>query len=168
MNIPRYLIAFAAAAVSLPLLSAEEIDNDWLTDGGASWTTRHEPGMSMSATVANEEGQNTLQVVVSGVTAGSTGDARVYRMFGGVDAGQSYTIRFQAKAEQSGRVIVFIHPQDSPQQILLRKDVTLNPDWNDFTIKFATKESASNCVLGFAGLGQADNTFAFREITLEH
>lgn len=170
MNISRSLVALTLAACSLPLLSADEINNDWLTDGGASWKTKHAPGMNMSASVTTEDGQNALQVVVADVAADSSApaDARIYRTFGGVDAGQSYLIRLQAKAAQPGRVIVFIHPQDAPQQVLLRKDISVDQEWNDFTIKFTAKETTSNCVLGFAGLGQADNTFTFRAITVEH
>lgn len=170
MNTPRFLVTLALLAVALPSLSAEDLNNDWLTDGGASWKTKQAPGMTMSASVTTEDGQNALQVVVADVTpdSSSSADARIYRTFGGVDADQSYIIRFQAKAAQPGRVIVFIHPQDAPQQVLLRRDISLDTEWNDFTIKFTAKETTSSCVLGFAGLGQADNTFTFRAITLEH
>ncbi|GAT31876.1 carbohydrate binding domain-containing protein [Terrimicrobium sacchariphilum] len=170
MNIHKSFVVLSMTVLSQSFLCAEQISNDWLEDGSASWTTKSAPGASVSASVITEDGQNVLQVVVADVASesGASGDVRVYRSFGGVEADQSYTIRFQAKAEEPGKAIVFIHPQDAPQQVLLRKDITVNQDWSDFTIKFTVKNASSLCVLGFAGIGKSNNTFTFREIVLEH
>lgn len=169
MNKRRPIVILIMAVLSLSCLSAEQISNDWLEEGEAAWRTKHAPGLGVSASVITEEGKTVLQVAVAGVAAesGAPGDARAYRTFGGLEAGQDYTIRFQARAEEPGKVIVFIHPQDAPQQVLLRKDIMVNQDWGDFAIKFPVKQTASHCVLGFAGLGQSNNTFTFRDILME-
>lgn len=132
----------------------------------STWVLKNSPIVSTAANVVTEDGAEALCVEVSGLqeSPGTTADVRISQVFGDINAGQTYQINFQVKSEQPGKIVIFISPDHDSQKVIFRKDLAVDPEWTDYKITFPSKETTSQCVLGFAGLGRSDNKFFFRPL----
>lgn len=163
MNPLPIILAAVVLATSASGLMAEE---NIFTNDLSSWTLKSLGEASASANTTTEEGKDALCVEVSGVpeSPSKMPDVRISQPFGEISSGHTYQINFQAKADTAGKIVIFVYPDNDPQRVLFRRDITVDLDWKDYTISFEAKENTSHCVLGFSGLGRTNNRYFFRSI----
>jgi len=155
-----------AAAVFAASIGASMAEDNLFTDDLSTWALKSSGEASTSSNVVTEEGKNALCVEISDIpeSPAKVSDVRISQPFGDLNGDQTYQINFQAKADKTGKIVIFVYPENDQQRVLFRRDITVDLDWKDYTISFVSKETTSHCVLGFAGLGRADNRYFFRSI----
>lgn len=170
MNISR-LVLLAFGSVCLPgILSAqtELIPDDKFSDGGAAWILKVSADTNASMTVVDDSGEQALFVEVpeSPEEGKTPPDVRFQRLFGEISAEKNYRVSFQAKAAEAVKIIPYIYPENEGARVLWRAEITLEPDWKEFSYTLKGRETADNCVLGFSHLGKMANKYWFKNIVL--
>jgi hypothetical protein len=151
-----------------PLAAQSElIPNDKFADEGAAWNLQSAQDAAASLSVVDDQGEKALLVTVEApADSENAPDVRIQRLFGLIDSGKDYHITFQAKSETPAAINPYIYPQNEGAKVLWRTTANLEPDWKEFTFTFKGRDTADNCVLGFAGLGKSGNKFWFKDVVL--
>lgn len=161
-----FLACAALLAAALPATAQTElIANDKFGDGATSWTLQASRGATAVMDVEKEGDEPVLFVKVE-VTEDSNDDVRIHRVFGDIEQGKNYRLTYKAKASEATTIVPFIYPLETSNKVLFRTEIKLDDDWKEFSHTFAGRETASNCVLGFAQLGKKTNTYSFKDIEL--
>jgi hypothetical protein len=156
-----------AAAVFASSVGGVMAEDNLFSDDLSLWTLKSSGEVSALSSLTTEEGKNALSVEITDIPESPTkvSDVRISQPFGDLNSDQTYQINFQAKADQPGKIVIFVYPENDQQRVLFRRDITVDSDWKDYTISFVAKEATSHCVLGFAGLGRTNNRYFFRPIS---
>lgn len=157
------------ALLSVAWAQTELISDNHFADGGASWDLRVASDAVAELSIEGKDAEAVLKIQVNApdvIDAESAPDVRVQKAFGTITEGKEYKIRFQARAEEPALVVGFIYPATDGARVAWRQEVALTKDWEDHEFTFTGRESAEDCVLGFAKLGAKTNTLSFRHIVL--
>lgn len=161
------LSIFSLATLALSPLRAETelITNDRFADGGGSWILNSPRGAAAS-TALEQEGEEPILVVSVQNEDEKPTDVRMHRSFGDISAGKSYTVKFKIKATTPNEIVGFIYPENEGSRILWRTVLKTDNEWREYSYTFKGKDTATNCVLGFAQLGKTSNNYSFKDISL--
>lgn len=143
----------------------ELIANDHFADGGGSWSLNSLSGAAASTSLEQEGDEPVLVVSVQNEDEKPT-DIRMQRVFGDIVAGKSYLVKFKVKATTPNEIVAYVYPENEGSRVLWRNPFKTDSDWREYSYSFKGKDTASNCVLGFAQLGKISNTYWFKDISL--
>lgn len=140
---------------------AEMLKNGRFTDGTNGWTMEQHEGAQALATA--EDGAVTLKVDRAGSEAWHVqwhqGGMRVVK--GGI-----YTMKFRAAADRVRTVSVDLMQAHAPWQPLgWHAELTLHPEWREYSFTFTAGESDDNARIGFGGLNAAGARFRFGDVS---
>ena len=93
-------------------------------------------------------------------------NVRVQRLFGEISADARYHVRFKAKAETDAGIVSFISPEKESARVLWRTVLKLDSGWKEFAFDITARDTADQCVFGFARLGGITNKYWFKDIVL--
>ena len=167
------LVLSAAGMLPADLRAGIElIPNDKFADDGTSWKffadkgataemsvekVDNEPALCVTVTATDEESEPSPENVVN---------VRVQRLFGEISADARYHVRFKAKAETDAGIVSFISPEKESARVLWRTVLKLDSGWKEFAFDITARDTADQCVFGFARLGGITNKYWFKDIVL--
>lgn len=166
------LVATGLFCLSTQIRAGEElIPNDRFADDGASWKVVAAKELNATMLVEKVGGEPALCVEVRSPDEDEPSPdnipvAFISRPCGEIDAGGSYHITFQAKAEKEIAIVSFIRPENEHSRILWRTDLKIDPEWREFNYSFTASDSASHCDFGFSRLGNTSNKYWFKDVVV--
>lgn len=151
---------------------SELIPNDKFADDAISWKLSADKGATAETSVENIDNEPALCVTVT--ATGEESDpapenvvnVRVQRLFGEIAADAKCHVSFKAKAEKDIGIVAFISPEKESARVIWRTDVKLDSGWKEFAFDFTARDTANDCVFGFARLGGGTNKYWFKDIVL--
>ena len=159
------ILSIATLALSSIHAETELITNDHFSDGGGSWILNSPSGTAASTAMEREGDEPILVVSVQNEDEKPT-DVRMQRVFGDIVAGKSYSVKFKIKATTPNEIVAYVYPENEGSRVLWRMPLKTDSEWREYSYTFKGKDTASNCVLGFAQLGKISNTYSFKDISL--
>ncbi|MGB8352300.1 MAG: carbohydrate binding domain-containing protein [Chthoniobacteraceae bacterium] len=144
----------------------ELLTNGGFGDGTSGWTLVHLH--DAHASVAAEPvggGQMAAHVVVAEATA----EAFYVQLFQGklnVEAGKTYRLRFRACSKPGAAIGVNLMLGESPWTSFSTREVTLTPEWQDFSFDLVVSQAAANARVTFSRLGAQPCEYWFTNVSL--
>ncbi len=81
-------------------------------------------------------------------------------------SGRPYTLRFQARAEAPGAIVVNAQQAHDPWQILWSGNAELTSDWKTFEFIFTPTQNDDNARITFSNMGLRPETYEFAGVSL--
>lgn len=166
------LVATGLFCLSARIRAGEQlIPNDRFADDGASWKVVVAKELDATMLVEKVGGEPALCVEVHSPNEAEPSPdnipiAFISRPCGDIDAGGSYHISFQAKAEKEISIVSFIRPENEVSRILWRAVFKIDSEWREFNYSVTVDDSGGNCEFGFSRLGDTTNKYWFKDIAV--
>ncbi len=140
----------------------ELLQNGGFADGGAGWLVEQHEGTRVQA--AYVDGVARLEV---GGAAKEAWHAQFNQGGLRLAAGESYAVRFRAKADGPEKISVALAQAHAPWKVLASRTVELGPEWREVRVDFAVGEAEENARLVLGGLARSRaTTFWFDDLSL--
>lgn len=129
----------------------------------SGWAIEQHEGAQCSVSVTDD----VMTLSVSG-EAKEPWHAQMTRGHLHVDEGENYTLRFRGKSGGSEKIRVVLSQAHAPWEAFDSREVTLGPEWRDFSVDLRATSSDSDARVVVSNLARATpTTFAFTSFSLK-
>ena len=144
----------------------ELLKNGNFSEGTGSWTLDriHDAQGSVKAE-SIDGGKMAAHVVVSEVAAEAF-HVQLFQSKLEIKAGETYHLRFRGRSQPGAKTGVNLMFAEAPWTNLWTKEITLTPEWQDFSFDVTPTQSAPNARVTFSRLGGQAGDYWFTEVSL--